>query len=100
MICVLSGLSVGIFHSWSDLWCGSFIRAGVLLAAIFIGMPTKGRAAAWANVSPAWILAGAAGLVLLGRVIHRPQVLIPIFSVLFVLMWVWPWLTGVGRRSR
>ncbi len=96
--CVLAGLAIGLLHSWADLWCGSFIRAGVLLGAFFVAMPTQGRAAAWAKVSPTLILGVAAGLVLLGRVIQRPQVIIPLFSVLFVLMWVWPWLVGTGRR--
>jgi len=97
---VVAGLVIGATDSWGNLWCGSFIRAGALLGAFWIGMPTKGRAAAWANFSPTWILAGALGLVLFMRVVQRPQVLIPLISTAAVLIWVWPWLTGSGRPRR
>ncbi len=96
---LFSGLAIGLFDSWGNLWCGSLIRASLLLGAFWLGMPTKGRAAAWANFSPLWIVAIAVGMVLLGKVIQRPQILIPFAGLFFTLMWLWPWLTGANRRS-
>ena len=59
---LVAGLAIGLFDSWGNLWCGSLIRASLLLGAFWLGMPTKGRAAAWANFSPWWIIAIAVGM--------------------------------------
>ncbi|SFI54095.1 hypothetical protein [Planctomicrobium piriforme] len=95
--CLVAAFAIALTDSMDNLWCGSFVRAGLLLGALWIGLPTKGRAAAWANVSPYWILAAGAGIVLIGRVVKRPQVLIPFIAAFFILTWVWPLLTGRRR---
>lgn len=96
---LVAGVSIGVLDSWeSNIWCGSFIRAGLLLGAFWIGMPTRGRAAAWANVSP-WTTVGViAGFIMLTRFIRRPQVLLPFVAVLFLLMFVMPLFTQRNER--
>jgi hypothetical protein len=98
----LSGIGcllVGVFWPWEstaqgEIWKGSFIRAGLLLGAFWLGMPTHGRAAAWSKVSPWWV-AGAILLVLV--IIRRPWIFIPLIAVLLLLGVMIPLLT---RRSR
>ncbi|WP_437194178.1 hypothetical protein [Planctomicrobium sp. SH527] len=94
---ILAGIAVGVFDSDTNIWCGSFIRAGVLMGAFWIGMPRKGRAAAWEKISPYWILGAALAMVVIGRTIRSPQLLVPVIGAFFVLTWVWPMLTG--RRN-
>ena len=93
VVCFASAAAIWILDSWENLWCGSFVRAGLLLLAFWIALPTKGRAAAWADISPIWIVGFAGGLVF---VVRRPRVLLPILAVLFVLSYLVPMLT----RSR
>ncbi|WP_437185431.1 hypothetical protein SH668x_002536 [Planctomicrobium sp. SH668] len=97
--CLFAGLAIGILHQWSDLWCGSFIRSGLLLIAFWIGMPTKGRAAAWANVSPWWTLGVIGGLILITRVFKEPKVLIPIVGAIGFLSFIVPMFTQRQKRN-
>lgn len=89
---------IGLLDSMDNLWCGSFVRSGLLLGAFWIGMPTKGRAAAWADVSPLHLIATCGVIVLMMRVVRRPYLLIPLAAVLFVLTVVWPMVTGQRRK--
>jgi hypothetical protein len=82
---------VGLFSTGENLWCGSFIRVGVLMGAFWLTLPGRGRTAAWERVNPAWILAVAVGLLI---VVRRPQVLFPIVGALFVLTAASSWLGG------
>lgn len=67
------------------LWRAGFIRVGMLMSAFFIALPKKGRAAAWANVSP-WTFAG---LILAVFAIARfPKVAISMLIVLAVIHFV------------
>gem|GEM_PF-1514117 len=95
--CLVSGLAIGLLDSWNNLWCGSFVRSSLLLGAFWLGMPTQGRAAAWAGFSPSWVLAGIAAVVLLGRVIRQPQILLPLIGAAMTLLWLWPLLAGKRR---
>jgi hypothetical protein len=93
--CLLAGVFWrGEGTAQGEIWRGSFVRAGLLLGAFWLGMPTRGRAAAWANVSPWWI-AGAILLVLV--IIRRPWIFIPFVAVLLFLGVIVPLLT---RKSR
>ncbi|WP_437224802.1 hypothetical protein SH661x_003788 [Planctomicrobium sp. SH661] len=94
--CVCAGPIIGVLDSWNNIWCGSFIRAGLLLGAFWVGMPTRGRAAAWANVSP-WMTLGVIAAVIL--LIRRPQVLIPFGAVMGFLMFIVPLFTRAGKQN-
>lgn len=95
--CLIGAFVVYLFDSWENIWCGSFVRVGLLLGAFWLGLPSKGRAAAWADVSPWWIF-GFAGAMLF--VVRRPRVLIPMIIVIAFLAYVVPMLTGANRRRR
>jgi len=97
---LVAGAAIGIVHSIDDYWCGSFVRAGLLLGAFWVGMPTRGRAAAWANVNPWMTVAVLAGVILL---IRRPQVLFPLAGALWFLTFALPMMLrslGLTRDPR
>jgi len=93
--CMVAGIAIGYFINMENIWCGSFIRVSLLLGAFWIAMPTKGRAAAWADISP-WSVAGIVAVLLF--VVRRPRVFIPIILVVLVLMYLIPKLIGTKRR--
>ena len=87
---------VALANDWMEpIWAAGMIRSGLLLGALWVAMPTRGRAAAWANVSPWWFVLGAAAMFF---VMRRPLVLIPLALALFVLAIVIPILTGKAKR--
>lgn len=98
-ILALASLAAGIIMALNgqteNIWCASFIRLGLLLSAFWIAMPRRGRAAAWANISPFWV-AGAIGVLLV--LIRRPIVLVPVAIALFVLAVVVPLFTTPRPR--
>lgn len=83
LACLVAGIGIAYGDSPENIWCGTFIRTGVMMVALWVALPTRGRAAAWANVSPWWIVALVALLVVLVR---RPLVLLPIVAGIVVLM--------------
>jgi len=94
-LCAAGCLAAGAVLCLTDprpdnFWGGSFVRSGLLLGAFWIGMPTRGRAAAWANVSP-WTLLGTIAVVIL--LIRRPQILIPLGAILGFLTVIVPMFT-------
>jgi hypothetical protein len=89
-------MTIGLEDSQWSMWGASFVRIGLLLIAFWIAMPTRGRAAAWADVSPYWVLGAILFLLLIAR---RPYIFIPFGIALFILAVVIPMLTG-GRKSR
>ena len=93
--CFAAGLAIAIFDSMENFWCGSFVRVGALMGAFYYAAPSKGRAAAWANISPWWIV-GIAGMLLF--IVRRPRVLLPIGIAIFVLGVVIPRFLG-PRKS-
>lgn len=95
ILCLIAGLAIGVTDSMENLWCGSFVRAGLLLAAFWIAMPTKGRAAAWAQTSPYWILLIVGGLI----VIRRLEIFLLAALILFFLAVVVPLLIGTSKRN-
>jgi hypothetical protein len=78
IVCLLAGVIVGTVDSLENVWCGSFVRVGLLLGAFWIALPARGRGAAWANVSP-WWLAGVLGAALL--FVRRPKIFFAIIAV-------------------
>lgn len=86
--CLCAGAAFTLGGSESDnFWGGSFVRSGLLLGAFWVGMPTRGRAAAWANVSP-WTVIGTIIAVII--MLRRPQVFLPLAAVLGFLTVVVP----------
>jgi hypothetical protein len=81
VVCVVAGVAVGAYDSLENVWCGSFIRVGVLLGAFWLALPSRGREAAWANVSP-WTLAIALGLGL--AFVRRPKIFFGIILLVVI----------------
>lgn len=93
--CLLAGWFLPEADASRELWKAGFYRVGLLLAAVWLAMPTRGRSAAWAGISPWWFVGLAATMLFVAR---RPQVLLPLFAALFVLAVVVPYFTGQKRR--
>ncbi len=91
VLCLLIGLGMMLTGHSENIWCGSFIRVGLLTGAFWVALPSKGRAAAWANISP-WSVFGIVGGMLF--VVRRPQILIPFGILLAFLIVIAPYLTG------
>lgn len=89
--CLASGGLLVLFvpNDASQMWSGAFIRVGVVLAALWIALPTRTREAAWARV-PLWKVASiGVGLLLIVRSRIPLQLLIPagiIIGVLWILL--------------
>ncbi|NQV28444.1 MAG: hypothetical protein HQ518_29170 [Rhodopirellula sp.] len=75
----------------NDMWVAGFMRAGLMTGAIWLALPTKKRAAAWANVSP-WTLFGVVGGVIAAAA--RPKVLLAMIPILISLAIVGKLLKG------
>jgi hypothetical protein len=64
------------------MWAAGLIRAGALMAAFWIALPTKDRPAAWAQVSKGKL----AGIILaIGAMAFRPWIFVPMFAVLMAV---------------
>lgn len=94
ILCLAAGGYISLNYPEESFWGGSFVRVGLLMGAFWSAAPNRGRAAAWANVSPWWIVGTAA---LLFFIVRRPQVLIPFAAVIFVLGVVLPKLLGSSK---
>ncbi|MGZ0167487.1 MAG: hypothetical protein ACKVII_26490 [Planctomycetales bacterium] len=69
----------------NDMWVAGFMRAGLMTGAVWLALPTKKRAAAWANVSP-WTLVGAIGGILVAaRFKYALLLFVPILIALAIL---------------
>lgn len=78
------------------LWQGGLMRAGLLMGALWIALPTKNRDAAWANVSP-WMLAGLIGGVI--GIARFPRLFVPLLAILAVVgFFLRPRKTARDRR--
>ncbi|MEZ6058688.1 MAG: hypothetical protein R3C01_18455 [Planctomycetaceae bacterium] len=77
-IFLLLGAAVWAFGSGSSSEEGFYaasLRMGLLLGAFWVALPTKNRAAAWANVSP-WTFVGS--MILIFLTVRRPRVFLPL----------------------
>ena len=59
----------------NQMWLAGFVRVGLLMGAFWLALPSKGRTAAWANVSP-WTLAGI--LLAIFTVVRFPRTIVPL----------------------
>ena len=83
VVFTIVGVLIGWLDSMDNVWCGSFVRTGVLLGVFWLALPSRHRAAAWANVSP-WTLVAVLAVVLL--FVRRPQIFFGIAALLAIAM--------------
>lgn len=93
--CILIGIAIAVLDSTDNIWCGSFIRAGLVMGAFWVAMPTPKRPAAWAGFNPWWI---PVIVVVMLVVVRRPQVMVPFAAAFFALMVLMPLLTTKLKR--
>jgi hypothetical protein len=91
--CVVTSVVLEFLPDANEMWVAGFRRAGVMTGAIWLALPTKNRAAAWANVSP-WTLIGVVGGIV--AVAARPRVLIFFVPILISLAILGKVLKGRG----
>ncbi len=88
IVCLVVGFGMLVYMPERDAIAAGLIRAGLLLGAFWLALPTQTRKAAWANVSPV-VLIACLGAVLV--IAARPRYLIymlPIAIALFVVGYV------------
>ncbi len=73
--CLVTGVAIGFVDDFANLWCAAFVRVGLVMAALWVALPTRERDAAWANVSPITLIAI---LVFALVFVRRPLVFLPI----------------------
>lgn len=74
------GVGAVLWFGWpdQDAFAAGCLRAGLLLGAVWLALPTKTRPAAWANVSPLFLAAVVLGLLL----VRQMRVFIPLLIVI------------------
>lgn len=79
-VACLGGAVVAVLlQSWESPLGAALLRTGVLLGAFWLALPSRGREAAWANVSP-WTLVIC---VVLGIMfVRRPTLFLPLIAVI------------------
>jgi hypothetical protein len=70
----------------TEVWKAGFVRVGLLMTALWIALPAKGREAAWANVSP-WTFVGLL-LAVVAVIRLQLKVVLPILVVLVIVGYV------------
>ncbi len=80
--CLCAGLAIGVVDSLANLWCGAFVRVGLVTGALWIALPSRGRDAAWANISPLTLVVVILGALVVAR---RPKVFFPLLVVFGIL---------------
>lgn len=93
LVCVVTSVVLEFLPDANEMWVAGFRRAGLMTGAIWLALPTKNRAAAWANVSP-WTLIGVVGGIV--AVAARPRVLIFFVPILVALAILGKVLKGRG----
>jgi hypothetical protein len=95
VLCLVS--AAGLWFLEPELWgkremiLAGCLRIGLVLVALWIGLPTRSREAAWARVTP-WTFLGI--VVLFAAAVLRPKQVLP---VLFVLAAIGYFLRPRGR---
>jgi cytochrome bd-type quinol oxidase subunit 2 len=64
------------------MWQAAFGRIGLVMSAFWLALPSKGREAAWANVSRSTLIGLVLGVV---GVAVRPKIAVPVLAVMGVL---------------
>ena len=81
--CFSASLLIWLCWPDEDLWYAGFLRVGLLLMAFWLALPSRGRDAAWARVSP-WTLVGAI-LVLIALSRVQLRIIIPLLIAITVI---------------
>ena len=84
LVCVVTSVLLELLPDANEMWVAGFRRAGVMTGAVWLALPTKNRAAAWANVSP-WTLVGVVGGIVALAAGKRGLVFLPILISLAIL---------------
>lgn len=73
------GVGAVLWYAWpdQDALAAGCLRAGLLLGAVWLALPTKTRPAAWANISPLVLAPVVLGLLL----VRQMRVFIPLLIV-------------------
>ena len=85
--CFVAAVAIAVAAPREEFWWAGFLRAGVVLTALWFCLPTKDRPAAWADFRPLPAAVFAATLLL---AVVRPKIGLPIllaliaFRVVFV----------------
>jgi len=85
IVCLCAALGIGLTHSGDEswvLWQSGFTRVGLVMAAFWFALPSPGRQAAWANMSPRTGIAAVMAVVALAV---RPKAAIPVLIVLAIV---------------
>ncbi|QDT65895.1 hypothetical protein [Calycomorphotria hydatis] len=85
IICLIAGACVFFVSPDALMVWGGLIRAGVLVGAIWLALPTKNREAAWARLSFPTV---AITLVMLFLVVYRPAIGFPLMILLLIVRFV------------
>jgi hypothetical protein len=67
------------------MWWAGFGRVGIVMFALWLALPTKGRPAAWANISKTMLIVC---LLLVALVAIRPWIALPLVVLLAVVTFV------------
>lgn len=79
--CLVGAVTIGLLDNWQNVWCAAFMRVGLLMAALWLALPSKDREAAWANLSPYTV----GGVLVAVFVVARWKAAIPIVLVIGVI---------------
>lgn len=85
LVCLCSAGGLAIRYHGDDtwwLWIGGFSRAGLLMGAVWIALPTRSRDAAWASVTLPTLFGFIVALVAVAR--YR-WLVIPMMAAVFVI---------------
>lgn len=88
LLAIVSFIASGVLAITSPsevFWWGGFLRAGIVLVALWTCLPTRDRPAAWANFNPltAAILVGVTLLAVI-----RPKIGLPALAIVLLVRYV------------
>lgn len=82
--CLAYSASAALMGHFDSAWNSGLLRAGLVLAALWLALPTHTRPAAWAGLSK-WKLAGIVAFAVL---IPRLKFLLPVLAIGVLLGWM------------
>ena len=84
-VCLCVAAGIGLTRSGEEgwvLWQSGFTRVGLVMAAFWFALPTHGRKAAWADISPR---TGIGVIMAVVALAVRPKAAIPVLIVLAIV---------------
>jgi hypothetical protein len=81
LVCVAGGAAVLILDSYENPWAASLIRVGVVLAVLWMALPTSTRPAAWSGFSP-WLTVAVVVAALFA--VRKPMIFFPLLAVIAI----------------